>query len=64
MVVGFNEDGTPTATLNFPRGNSGDPGSPYWSNTQADWDSGTYQPLPYERAAVDAAMRERTTLMP
>jgi penicillin amidase len=64
MVIGFGEDGTPTATMNFPRGNSGDPTSPDWSNAQADWSGGTYQPLAFERAAVDAAMRERTTLTP
>lgn len=64
MVVGFNADGTPAATVNFPRGNSGDPASPFYANTQADWDRGAYQPIPFERAAVDAAMRERTTLMP
>lgn len=64
MVVGFGEDGTPAATLNFPRGNSGDPGSPDFGNTQSDWDTGTYRALPFTRAAVDAAMRDRTTLMP
>jgi penicillin amidase len=64
MVVTFGDDGTPAATLNFPRGNSGDPTSPDWSNAQADWSGGVYQPLAFERTAVDAAMRERTTLAP
>lgn len=64
MVVGFGEDGTPAATINFPRGNSGDPGSPDFASTQADWDAGTYRALPFTRAAVEAAMRDRATLMP
>ncbi len=64
MVISFGEDGTPTATVNFPRGNSGDPTAPDWSNAQADWSAGTYRTLAYERAAIDAAMRERTTLAP
>ncbi len=64
MVMSFGEDGTLAATLNFPRGNSGDPTAPDWSNAQADWSSGTYQPLAFERAAVDAAMRLRSTLAP
>jgi penicillin amidase len=64
MVVTFDDDGTPRATLNFPRGNSGDPGTPDFANAQADWDTGTYRPLAFDRAAIDAAMRERVTLRP
>ncbi|TAK26866.1 MAG: penicillin acylase family protein [Myxococcaceae bacterium] len=64
MVVGFDADGTPRATLNFPRGNSGDPASPDYANAQPDWDTGTYRPLPFDRPSIDAAMRDRTTLMP
>lgn len=64
MVISFQEDGTPTAVVNFPRGNSGVPGSPFFDNTHADWTEGRYQPLPFARAAVDAAMRERSMLMP
>ena len=64
MVISFGEDGAPTAVVNFPRGNSGVPGSPYFDNTHADWLAGRYQPLPFARAAVDAAMRERSVLMP
>lgn len=50
--------------MNFPMGNSGDPTSPDWSNTQADWVEGRHRPLPFTRADVDAAARERTTLTP
>lgn len=64
MVVGFDDDGTPAATINFVRGNSGDPGSADFASAQADWDAGTYRLLPFERAAVDAAMRDRVTLSP
>jgi penicillin amidase len=54
MVVTFDDDG----------GNSGDPGTPDFANAQADWDTGTYRPLAFDRAAIDAAMRERVTLRP
>jgi penicillin amidase len=64
MVISFQDDGTPTAVVNFPRGNSGVPGSPFFDNTHADWTEGRYQPLPFARPAVDAAMRERSMLMP
>jgi penicillin amidase len=64
MVIAFEEDGTPRAVVNFPRGNSGVPGSPFFANTHADWLAGRYQLLPFTRPAVEAAMRERTTLMP
>lgn len=62
MVMSFDEDGTPRATVNLPRGNGGEPTSAYWSNTQDDWLAGTYRALPFRRAEVTAAMRERTTL--
>jgi penicillin amidase len=62
MVIAFDEDGTPRATVNFPRGNVGEPTSPFWSNTDADWRAGTYRPLPFRRAEVEADVRERLTV--
>ena len=64
MVIAFDDDGTPRAVVNFPRGNSGVPGSPDFDNAHADWLAGRYQPLPFTRAAVDAAARDRSTLSP
>lgn len=64
MVVSFDADGTPRARVNFPMGNAGDPTAPDWSNAHADWVEGRYRPLPFTRADVDAAARERATLTP
>jgi penicillin amidase len=64
MVTSFDEDGTPRATINFPRGNVGEPGGPFWTNADADWLAGTYRPLRFRRADIDADLRERTVLRP
>ncbi|MBI5514659.1 MAG: penicillin acylase family protein [Deltaproteobacteria bacterium] len=64
MVAGFDEDGTPSAQVNLSRGNVGDPTSPLWANNQDDWVAGRYRPLPFRRAAVEAAARDRSTLEP
>lgn len=64
MVVGFNEDGTPSARVNFPRGNSGDPTSRWWANTHEDWVAGRYRALAFSRQAVVADMQERSMIMP
>jgi penicillin amidase len=64
LVTTFAEDGTPEATLNFPRGNSGDPSSPHWADTLEDWTNGVYTPLPFRREEVDAAKESTVTLTP
>lgn len=64
MVMSFDEDGTPAAVVNFPRGNAGDPTSPWWSNTQADWQAGVYRPMPFRRDAVVRAAQETLTVRP
>lgn len=64
VVTTFAEDGTPEATLNFPRGNSGDPNSPHWDDTLDDWVEGVYTPLPFRREQVEAAMESSYTLTP
>ncbi len=48
----------------LPTGQSGNPASHYW-NDQADlWAAGALRPLPFSRAAVDAAATERLALLP
>lgn len=64
VVTTFAEDGTPEATLNFPRGNAGDPSSPHWADTLEDWTNGVYTPLPFRREEVDAAKESTITLTP
>jgi len=49
--------------LNLP-GQSADPKSPHYRDHYAPWIAGDMQPLPFSKAAVDAAMRQRTVLMP
>ncbi|PRQ02777.1 Penicillin acylase 2 precursor [Enhygromyxa salina] len=64
VVTSFAEDGTPEATVNFPRGNSGEPGSPHWDDTLEDWANGVYSPLPFRREEVEAATQSSFTLTP
>ena len=49
--------------LNLP-GQSADPRSPHHADHYAPWIAGTMQPLPFTTAAVDAAARRRTVLIP
>jgi penicillin amidase len=64
VVTTFAEDGTPEAVVNFPRGNSGDPNSPHWDDTLADWTNGVYTPFPFRREEVDAAAESSYSLTP
>jgi penicillin amidase len=64
VVTTFADDGTPQASINFPRGNSGDPSSPHWADTLEDWRDGVYTPLPFRRDEVDAAKESTITLTP
>jgi penicillin G amidase len=52
-----------SVTTNTP-GESGNPGSRHYSDLAADWAAGRYHPLPYSRAAVEAAAEERIVLEP
>ncbi|HEY3743689.1 MAG TPA: penicillin acylase family protein [Bryobacteraceae bacterium] len=45
-------------------GESGDPDSKHYSDLLANWAAGVYHPMPYSRAAVEAAMDERIVLEP
>jgi penicillin amidase len=62
MVTTFDEDGTPRAVVNFPRGNAEDPKSPFYSNTHQAWLDGHYDPLLYRRSEVEAKTVQRFTL--
>jgi penicillin amidase len=64
MVAGFAEDGTPEASVNFVRGNSGDPTSPHWGDQVSSWASGVYRPLAFRRADVEVRAQERRTIEP
>jgi penicillin G amidase len=54
MVIGFADDDTPEATLDFARGASGDPGDPHFGDQQESWTLAAHKPLPFRRADVDA----------
>ena len=64
IVTTFAEDGTPQASVNFPRGNSGNPGDPHWDDTLEDWTEDVYTRMPFTRAEVEAAMESSYTLSP
>ncbi len=64
MVTAFESDGTPAARVQFPRGNAGEPDSPHWADTVADWRDGRYRPMHFRRADVEADLEERLTLTP
>ncbi len=49
--------------LNLP-GQSADPQSPHYRDHYAPWIAGEMQPLPFSKAAVDAAAKRRTVLNP
>jgi penicillin G amidase len=64
VVTTFADDGTPVSSINFPRGNSGNPASPHWDDTLHDWVEGVYTPLPFRRDEVEAARESSYTLTP
>ncbi len=55
LVVGFDDDGTPRATYNWPAGDR---------FPLEKWVEGSYEPLHFLRADVDAALSDRSTLDP
>ncbi len=50
--------------ISIPEGESGEPGSAHYTDEARAWVAGTLQPLEYSKAAVEAAARERMTLLP
>jgi penicillin amidase len=64
MVATFDEDGVPRATINYPRGNSGDPESPHWDDTLEDWALGRYATLLFRTSEVEAESTVELVLAP
>lgn len=62
MIVGFNEQGRATATINFARGSREDPNDPHFDSQNDIWAKGEHVPLPFERADVEEKAGERFTL--
>ncbi len=62
VVTSFDEDGVPVSLVNFPIGNSANPDSPHFDDRLADWVDGTYQPMLFDREAIEEDMEERVTL--
>ncbi|EYF03281.1 penicillin acylase family protein [Chondromyces apiculatus] len=62
MVVGFGEDNTPEAVVNFSRGSSEEPGSPHFDDQDAAWVAGEYGKLLFRKADVEAGVTDRMTL--
>lgn len=62
MVVGFNEQGRATATINFARGSREDPSDPHFDSQNEIWSKGDHVPLPFERKDVEAKAGERVIL--
>ncbi|HRI71096.1 MAG TPA: penicillin acylase family protein [Polyangium sp.] len=63
MVIGFGADDVPEATLNFGRGNSADPESPFFANQNQAWTDVTYQKLAFRRPDVEARQMARSILL-
>ena len=49
-------------SINYPRGNSGDPASPHWDDTLDDWVNGVHRPLLFR--TVEADSTEESVLSP
>lgn len=50
--------------ITIPQGESGEPGSPHYTDEAADWTAGSLLALPFTQPAVDKAARDRLTLTP
>jgi penicillin G amidase len=64
MVASFDDDGTPRAYFNLPRGNVGEPSSPYFDDRTADWVEDRYTLLRFKADDVEAGSVERVVLAP
>lgn len=54
----------PVGRLTLDTGQSGHPSNPHWMDMYEDWNQATPRKLPTVRAEVEAAARERVTLLP
>ncbi len=50
--------------ISIPQGESGEPGSAHYTDEAKAWVTGTLQPLPYSKSAVEATATQRLTLLP
>jgi penicillin amidase len=48
----------------LPTGQSGNPASSHWNDQTGAWAAGALRPLPFTRAAVEAAALERLIIAP
>jgi penicillin amidase len=62
MVVSFDSTGLPSANVNFPRGNSGDPSSPYHANQHPNWLAGKQEKLLFARPEIESNLSEKLTI--
>jgi penicillin amidase len=62
FVMGFGEDGRPTATIDFSHGTSGEPGDKHFSDQNDLWAQAGHTPLPFEKTDVDAHAESRVML--
>ena len=62
MVTTFDATGTPTALVNFTRGNDENPQSPFYNNQQPGWIDNKSTPLLFKRADVDQHTASKFTI--
>lgn len=62
MVMSFDAEGRPRATIDFSQGTSGEPGDPHFDDQNALWAAAQHVDLPFFEADVDARAGERITL--
>lgn len=62
MVMSFDAEGRPRATINFAGGASGEPGDPHFDDQNALWASAQHTDLPFWKADVDAHATGSVTL--
>lgn len=62
MVIGFDPDGTPRATVDFAQGSSEEPGSRHYDDRQKEWLDVAHVPLHFKRDDVERATESRVVL--
>ena len=62
MVMMFDDDGVPNATIDFARGSREDPTDPHYADQESAWVDGKHASLAFRDADVTAHTIERATL--
>lgn len=62
MVLSFDAEGRPHATIDFSQGTSGEPGDAHFDDQNALWASAQHVDLPFFQPDIDARAAERLTL--